>query len=414
MRMNCEIIAVGTELLLGDIVNTNGQYISQRLSSLGLDVYHHTVVGDNLDRLVEAIKIASSRADVIITTGGLGPTDDDITKLGVAKALGVELSLDETSLKRIKDRFSRYGRPMPAINERQAYIPIGSRAIDNDNGTAPGIIGEYDSKIYISLPGPPKEMRPMFEEKIVPYLKQKSKHVIKSHTLKVIGIGESALQEKLGDIMTNQTNPTIALYAKEGEVHIRITAKDEDISEADDKIKEVKNKILNVLGMNVYGYNDDTLESVVNNLLQEKRMTIAFAESCTGGMISSRFTDIPNASISFINGVVCYSNEAKVNILGVNRDTIEKYGAVSMETAEEMAYCIKKISNTDIGLSITGIAGPSGGTESKPVGLCYIGIAFDDQVKVYSSVFNGNRNKIRWLATTKALDILRRNILEIK
>lgn len=411
--MNCEIIAVGTELLLGDIVNTNAQYLSQRLSSLGIDVYHQTVVGDNLERLVEAIKTASRRADIIITTGGLGPTDDDITKLGIAKALGVELSLDEPSLRRIKEWFFKYGRPMPAINERQAYIPEGSSAIDNDNGTAPGIIGVYDNKIYIALPGPPKEMRPMFEDKIVPYLKEKSKHIIISHTLKVIGIGESAIQEMLGDIMANQSNPTIALYAKEGEVHIRVTAKDENIYEADDKIKEIERKISSILGINIYGYDEDTLESVVHKLLQEKRMTIAFAESCTGGMLSSRFTEIPNASISFINGVVCYSNEAKVNILGVNRDTIEKYGAVSMETAEEMANCIKRISNTDIGLSITGIAGPSGGTESKPVGLCYIGIAFNDQVKVYSFIFNGNRNKIRWLAATKALDLLRRTILEI-
>jgi len=411
--MNCEIIAVGTELLLGDIVNTNAQYLSQRLSSLGIDVYHQTVVGDNLERLVEAIKIASSRADIIITTGGLGPTDDDITKLGIAKALGIELSLDEHSLRRIKEWFLKYGRSMPAINERQAFIPAGSRAIDNDNGTAPGILGVYDNKIYISLPGPPKEMKPMFEDKIVPFLKQKSKHVIKSHTLKVVGIGESAIQEKLGEIMKNQTNPTIALYAKEGEVHIRITAKDENISEADDKINEIENKISDILGMDIYGYDEDTLEFVVNKLLQEKRMTVAFAESCTGGMLSSRFTDVPNASISYLNGVVCYSNEAKVNVLGVNRDTIEKYGAVSMETAEEMAYGIKKISNTDIGISITGIAGPSGGNESKPVGLCYIGIAFGDQVKVYSFVFNGNRSKIRWFATTKALDLLRRTILDI-
>lgn len=412
--MNCEIIAVGTELLLGDIVNTNAQYISQRLSALGLDVYYQTVVGDNLDRLVEALKIASNRADIIITTGGLGPTDDDLTKIGIAKALSVEMTLDELSLEKIKNYFERSNRPMPSINERQAYIPLGSRAVENNNGTAPGIIGEYGSKIYIALPGPPKEMKPMFEESIVPYLRQKSKYTIKSRTLKVIGIGESALQEKLGDIMMNQTNPTIALYAKEGEVHIRITAKEEDAVKADYKIKEVENKINNMLGKDIYGYDGDTLESVVNDILQKEHKTISFAESCTGGMISSRFTDIPNASISFLNGIVCYSNEAKINILGVKRETIEEHGAVSMETAEEMAIGVRKISNTDIGLSITGIAGPSGGTESKPVGLCYIGIVIDNQIKVYSFIFNGNRAKIRWLASTKALDILRRTILETK
>jgi len=410
--MNCEIICVGTELLLGDIVNTNAQYLAQKLSLAGVDVYHQIVVGDNLERLVDAINTASKRADIIITTGGLGPTDDDITRYGIAKALGVEVVLDEPSLKKIKEIFMRSGRPMPSINERQAYIPAGSRAIENNNGTAPGIIGEYGNKIYIALPGPPREMKPMFEEHILPYLMEKSNYTIKSRTLKVIGIGESAIQETLGEIMLNQKNPTIALYAKDGEVHIRITSKEKNLIEADKKIKEIENKIVNILKNNVYGYDNDSLESAVNDLLQKRKLTVSFAESCTGGMISSRFTDIPNASVSFLNGIVCYSNEAKINILGVKRETIEKYGAVSMETAEEMARCIRKISKTDIGLSVTGIAGPTGGTEKKPVGLCYIGIDTGNEVKVFSNIFNGNRNKIRQLAATKALDILRRTIIE--
>lgn len=410
--MNCEIICVGTELLLGDIVNTNAQYLAQKLSLAGVDVYHQIVVGDNLERLVDAINTASKRADIIITTGGLGPTDDDITRYGIAKALGVEVVLDEPSLKKIKEIFMRSGRPMPSINERQAYIPAGSRAIENNNGTAPGIIGEYGNKIYIALPGPPREMKPMFEEHILPYLMEKSNYTIKSRTLKVIGIGESAIQETLGEIMLNQKNPTTALYAKDGEVHIRITSKEKNLIEADKKIKEIENKIVNILKNNVYGYDNDSLESAVNDLLQKRKLTVSFAESCTGGMISSRFTDIPNASVSFLNGIVCYSNEAKINILGVKRETIEKYGAVSMETAEEMARCIKKISKTDIGLSVTGIAGPTGGTEKKPVGLCYIGIDTGNEVKVFSNIFNGNRNKIRQLAATKALDILRRTIIE--
>lgn len=411
--MNCEIIAVGTELLLGDIVNTNAQYLSQRLSSLGVDVYHQAVVGDNLERLIETIKLASTRADIIITTGGLGPTDDDITKVGLSKALGVELILDEVSMIRIKNHFNRRGMPMPLINERQAYLPAGSKAVENDNGTAPGVIGEYDNKTYIALPGPPKEMIPMFEEKIVPYLKHKSDYIIKSRTLKVIDVGESSLQEILGDIMSNQTNPTVALYAKDGEVQIRITAKTHDISTADNKIKDIESRIRNILGISVYGCDEDTLESVVNDLLQHNKKTIAFAESCTGGLVSSRFTDIPNASVSLLNSVVSYSNEAKINMLGVKRDTLDKYGAVSMETAEEMAVGIKRVSKTDIGISITGIAGPSGGSEAKPVGLCFIGIAADDAVKVYSYIFNGNRLKIKWQASTKALDILRRTILGI-
>ncbi|NLM44675.1 MAG: competence/damage-inducible protein A [Clostridiales bacterium] len=410
--MNCEIICVGTELLLGDIVNTNAQYLSQKLSYAGIDVYHQIVVGDNLERLVEAISIASKRADIIITTGGLGPTDDDITRYGIAKALGVGVVLDEHSLEKIKERFVRSGRPMPFINERQAYIPAGSKAIENNNGTAPGIIGEYDSKIYIALPGPPREMKPMFEEQILPYLIQKSNYTIKSRTLKVIGVGESALQEKLGDIMLKQKNPTIALYAKEGEVHIRITSKEKNSNEADKKIKEIEHKIICILENNVYGYDDDSLESVVNDLLQKRKLTVSFAESCTGGMISSRFTNVPNASASFLNGIVCYSNEAKINILGVKRETIEKYGAVSMETAGEMAMCIRKLSKTDIGISVTGIAGPTGGTKIKPIGLCYIGIDTGNEVKVFSNIFNGDRNKIRRWATTRALDILRRTIVE--
>ena len=411
--MNCEIIAVGTELLLGDIVNTNAQFLSQKLSSLGLDVYHQVVVGDNLERLVEAIKLASSRSDIIITTGGLGPTDDDITKLGLAKALGVEMVLELDSLERIKNYFTGYGKPMPIINERQAYIPVGCKAVANDNGTAPGIMGEYDNKTYISLPGPPREMIPMFEEKIMPYLKQKSNYIIKSHTLKVIGIGESSLQECLGDIIINQSNPTVALYAKDGEVQIRITTKTQDEVLAYEKIQSVEKQIRHILGINIYGSDEDTLESVINSLLKDKNKTIAFAESCTGGLISSRFTDIPNASASYINGVVCYSNDAKISILGVNKETLNKYGAVSMETAEEMALGIKKISNTDIGVSITGIAGPSGGSETKPVGLCFIGLAIDDTVKTYSYIFNGNRLRIKRQASTKALDILRRTILDI-
>lgn len=409
--MKCEIIAVGTELLLGDIVNTNAQYISQRLSDLGIDVYYQVVVGDNLGRLIETIKLAGSRSDIIITTGGLGPTDDDITKLGLSKALGVEMRLDKPSLERIREQFKRYKTAMPIINERQAYVPDGSKAIENDNGTAPGTIGEYDNKIYIALPGPPKEMIPMFEEKVVPFLKNKSDHIIKSHTLKVIGIGEPAIQECLGKIITEQTNPTVALYAKDGEVQIRITAKTQDPYLADKKIEDIESRIRNILGADIYGRDEDTLESMVNQLLRERKKTIAFAESCTGGLISSRFTDIPDSSVSFLNGVVSYSNEAKINMLGVNRETINKYGAVSMETAMEMASGIKKISNTDIGMSITGIAGPAGGSETKPVGLCFIGIALDSGVESYSYIFSGNRLKIKWQASTKVLDILRRAIL---
>lgn len=409
--MICEIISVGTEILLGNIVDSNARYLSEKLSLLGFDVYHHSVVGDNLERLVNQINLSRSRSDIIITTGGLGPTDDDITKEGLSKALSVEMVLHEKSLMRIKNYFDKTGRNMPEINKRQAYMPLNSKAVDNDNGTAPGVICEHEEKIFILLPGPPKEMEPMFVDKIIPYLKQKSNSIIRSQIMKVVGIGESSLQDMLNDLIIKQTNPTIALYAKQGEVQIRITAKSEDKEHADFIINESIEKVKEKLGDNVYGYNEDTLEYIVNDMLQQNNKTIAIAESCTGGLVSSRLIDIPNASKSYINGVICYSNESKMNILGVKQDTLTNYGAVSKETAIEMAIGIKEISKTDIGLSITGIAGPDGGTEEKPVGLCYIGIAMGNKVSAYKYFFNGNRLKVKWLASTRALDIIRKNLI---
>lgn len=412
--MICEIISVGTELLLGDIVNSNAQYLSQKLSLLGFDVYHHSVVGDNLNRLIEQINISKSRSDIIVTTGGLGPTDDDITKEGISNALGVEMDLHEGSLERIKGYFDRFGKDMPQINIRQAYIFPNSIVIENDNGTAPGLIYEHEKNTFILLPGPPKEMMPMFDDKIFPYLKKKSNSIIKSKTLRVVGIGESSLQDMLYDLIKIQTNPTIALYAKEGEVHIRITAKSEDENHAVSIINETINKIKDILEDSIYGYDEQTLEYIINEMLQHNNKTIAIAESCTGGLVSSRLTDIPNASRSYINGVVCYSNESKINMLGVKKETLINYGAVSKETATEMAAGIKKISKTDIGLSITGIAGPDGGTEEKPVGLCYIGLALDNKIYTYKFLFNGNRLKIKWRASTIALDIIRKSLTELE
>ena len=412
--MICEIISVGTELLLGDIVNSNAQYLSQKLSLLGFDVYHHSVVGDNLNRLIDQINVSKSRSDIIITTGGLGPTDDDITKEGISNALGVEMKLHEESLKRIKGYFDRIRKDMPQINIRQAYILPKSIVVDNDNGTAPGLIYEHEKNTFILLPGPPKEMMPMFDDKIFPYLKKKSNSVIKSKTLRVVGIGESSLQDMLYDLIKIQTNPTIALYAKEGEVHIRITAKSEDENYAVSIINETINKIKDILGNSIYGYDEQTLEFIINEMLQHNNRTIAIAESCTGGLVSSRLTDIPNASRSYINGVVCYSNESKINMLGVKKETLINYGAVSKETAAEMAAGIKEISKTDIGLSITGIAGPDGGTEEKPVGLCYIGLALDNRIYTYKFLFSGNRLKIKWRASTIALDIIRKSLTQLE
>jgi len=409
--MKSEIIAVGTELLLGNIVNTNAQYLSQKLADLGIDVYYHVVVGDNLKRLTETIKTSLERSDIVITSGGLGPTADDITKEGAAQAMGLKLLPDEESIERIKKMFSSTGRIMTENNIKQGYIPEGAVVLENNNGTAPGVLIEKEGKIVIMLPGPPKELYPMFESKVLPYLKSKTDSTIRSKVLRVIGVGESAVEHMLKDIFDSQANPTIAPYAKDGEVHLRITAKTGIPEEADSLIAEMEQKVRAILGDNIYGCNEETLEEAVLKLLQKKNLTISLAESCTGGLVASRLTDIPGASASLISGVISYSNESKINMLKVKEETIRKYGAVSPQTAEEMAVGAKRLSNTDIGLSITGIAGPDGGSVEKPVGLCYIGIAIGKSVNVQKIMLTGNRNRIRWGSSSRALDFLRRELL---
>ncbi|MEA4847378.1 MAG: competence/damage-inducible protein A [Clostridiaceae bacterium] len=412
--MRSEIIAVGTELLLGNIVNTNARYLSQKLADLGIDVYYHVVVGDNMQRLIGAVKTSLERSDLVITSGGLGPTEDDITKEGVSEALGLKLLPDEECIKKIEGIFKVMGRPMTENNIKQGYIPEGAVILENDNGTAPGVLIEKKGKIVIMLPGPPKELYPMFDNKVLPYLKTKANSTIRSKMLRVTGVGESAAEDMLKDIIDSQTNPTIAPYAKEGEVHLRITAKTDTPEEGDRLIAQMEQKIKAILGDNIYGYDEESLEEVVLKLLQKEKLTLSLAESCTGGLIASRLTDVPGASASLICGVVSYSNAAKIKILGVREDTIANYGAVSSQTAEEMAAGAKKLNGTDIGLSVTGIAGPEGGSAKKPVGLCYIGIAAEDMVKAHKFIFNGNRTKIKWNSSSRALDILRRELLSMK
>lgn len=412
--MKCEIVAVGTELLLGNIVNTNAQYLSQKLADLGIDVYYQLAVGDNLQRLSDTIKASLERSDLVITSGGLGPTVDDLTKEGVSDALGLKLLPDEACIRKIEGMFKAIGRPMTENNIKQGYIPEGARILENDNGTAPGVLIEKNGKIVIMLPGPPKELYPMFEDKVVPYLKTKVHSTIRSRMLRVIGVGESAAEDMLKEIFKTQTNPTIAPYAKDGEVHLRITAKTDTIEKADQLIDQMEKRVQSKLGENIYGYDEETLESVVLKLLQQKKMTLSLAESCTGGLIASRLTDVPGASASLMCGVVSYSNESKIKLLGVKEETIRNYGAVSSQTAEEMAVGAKRISGTDIGVSITGIAGPDGGSTEKPVGLCYIGIAIGNAVKAQKFMFNGNRKKIKWNASSRTLDIIRRELLQPK
>lgn len=410
-RMEAEILSVGTELLLGDIVNTNSQYIARRLAELGIFVYYQSVVGDNPERLKGAYELAFKRASLVITTGGLGPTKDDLTKEIAAQYFGKRLVVDECSLRNIEDFFAKMGRPMTENNRKQAYLPEGSVILHNNNGTAPGCIINKDDKILIMLPGPPREMVPMFETEVVPYLEKFHEGVLVSKVLRVLGLGESLMEDKIKDIMERQTNPTIAPYVKEGEAILRITAKAGNTEEAEALIFPVETEIKSRLGQNIYGTGDTNIETVVAELLIDKKLTISIAESCTGGLICSKLINYPGISEVLIEGAVTYSNQAKMKRLNVRKETLEKYGAVSAETAAEMAQGIADMADTDIGISVTGIAGPSGGTVDKPVGLVYSGLYIKGALKVKEFNFPGSRESIRNRTVLQVLDWLRRELI---
>lgn len=412
--MKAEIIAVGTEILLGDIVNTNAQYISRRLADLGISVFRQTVVGDNSARLRQAYAEAFERSDMVIATGGLGPTKDDLTKEAAAEFFKKSLVLHRESLDRIKEYFAKSNRTVNEGNKKQAYMPEGAVILQNNNGTAPGCIIEENGKILVILPGPPKEMSLMFEESVVPFIKKYSKNILFSKVLRVIGIGEGHMAEKIDDIIETQTNPTIAPYAKDGEAILRITAEAENEEKAMEMIKPVEEKIRERLGDFVYGVDNDSLELVLSRLLIKYNITLATAESCTGGMIASRLINCPGISSVFMEGAVTYSNDAKMRRLNVKAETLEKYGAVSAETAEEMVCGIAKAAGTEAALSVTGIAGPDGGTSDKPVGLVYVGLFYKGKVKVKKLNLSGTREKIRIKTTMEALDLLRREIINSK
>ncbi len=409
--MDAEIIAVGSELLLGQIANTNAQYISQRLSSVGVNVYYHTVVGDNKERLLKALEIACKRANIIITTGGLGPTMDDLTKETIAEYLGMELMLHQPSAQAIREYFARRGRVMTENNLKQAMFPREAIVLPNAVGTAPGAVIEKDGKTFIILPGPPFEMQPMFENHVIPYLAQRENQKIFSRVLRIYGIGESAVEEMIKDLLEKQTNPTIAPLAAYGEVTLRLTVKCPRSQDPLELIKPVEDEIRRRLGQAVYGIDDDRLETVVARLLKERGLTLAMAESCTGGLISNLLTDVPGISENLLETCVTYSNQAKINRLGVKHETLEAYGAVSPQTAQEMAEGILRTSGADIGLAVTGIAGPGGGTPEKPVGLVYIAIAMDGNVEVKSIYNQGDRKRIKLSTANTALDLLRRKLL---
>lgn len=413
--MRTELIFTGTELLLGQILNTNARFLAQRLSAMGLDLFYQTTVGDNAGRLAEVLGTAMSRADLIIITGGLGPTLDDLTKETVAVTLGLPLALDEPSLAAIEGFFVQRGKTMPEANKKQAMIPEGSRVIPNERGTAPGVWIEKHDKIIILLPGPPVEMQPMFLHRVEPYLDEKitgRQAVIVSRVLKIWGMGESAAEERIIDLVNGQDNPTIAFLAPLGEVHIRITAKAVDADEAYRMIRPLEEEIRRRLGDFIFGIDNDTMESVVSRMLLDRGLGISLAESCTGGLIAKLLTDMPGSSAYFMYGVVSYSNEAKMKLLGVSGDTLQKYGAVSAETAREMAAGARSIGGTGLSLAVTGIAGPDGGTPEKPVGLVYIGFAAGETVTARKFLFPGDRDTVRRQTANAALNMIRLHLLE--
>lgn len=410
--MVVELVSVGTELLLGNIVNTNTQYLAEKCALLGLSMYHQVTVGDNRERLSKVIQVALERSDVVILTGGLGPTEDDLTKEVCAEVMGFALEEDAHTKERIVQYFKNsIYKEIPDNNWKQALVPHGAIVLDNNNGTAPGLIMEKDGKTAVLLPGPPNELKPLFQEAVVPYLQKLQPDIIRSQMIKICGQGESQVENKILDLIDGQSNPTIATYAKTAEVHLRITAKASGEEEARELLKPVVKEIKSRFGNDIYTTKEEeTLEMAVVRLLKKYELTVTTAESCTGGLISGRLVNVSGASEVFREGFVTYSNKAKRKLLNVNKSTLKKYGAVSKQTAKEMAIGGVFATDADVCIAVTGIAGPNSEGE-KPVGLVYIACYLKDKVKVEEYHFKGNREKIREQSVVKALDLLRRSIL---
>lgn len=415
MEYTAEIISVGTELLLGSIANTDAQMISQGLSPLGINVYYHTVVGDNPGRVREAVDIAKKRANVIITTGGLGPTYDDLTKQTVCEAFSRPLELHEEEVEALRRFFfdKIHSRRMPENNMQQAMLPVNCTVFHNTCGTAPGCAFEAEGTHVVLLPGPPHECREMFEKSVVPYFEKLTGQTIRSHTLRVFGTGESTIDEKLHKQMTTMTNPTIAPYAKVGEVEVRVSARAPSADEAEKLLAPAVAEVRSVLGDNVYGEDVKTLEEVVVALLKKKSLTLSAAESCTGGLIAKRVTDIPGSSAVFNGGVVSYVNAVKSVVLGVDKAALDGFGAVSAPVACQMAQGAKLLLHTDIALSTTGLAGPDGDDRGNEVGTVYIALAAKDGTWWKKVMCGEGRGRVRTIAAHYALDMLRRYLLAL-
>lgn len=409
--MKTAILSVGTEILFGQIVNTNTVYLSQQMNMLGFDVMYHYTVGDNPKRVEEMIDLAFQDCDLILTTGGLGPTQDDLTKEVACKALDDTLVMMDDVLEEITKYFKTLGREMTENNKKQAIMPSRATVFHNDAGTAPGFALEKDGKYIICMPGPPREMKRMFQKSVVPFLQSMIDGALYYRQIRFFGIGESMLETQLLDLIDNQTDPTLATYAKEGECSLRIASKRATEEEAEHAVDEMLEKVKERVGHYIYSCDDEELAQVVADRLMEQGLTLSSAESCTGGMFASTMTDIPGISQCFDRGLVTYSNRAKMEELGVSAGTLEKFGAVSEETALEMVEGLKRVSGSDVCISVTGIAGPGGGSEEKPVGLVYIGFSYGDK-KICKKIQmrNVNRSWNRHYTLLCMLNVIYRNI----
>ena len=409
-QKSAEILAIGTELLMGNTVNTNAAYIARGLAQNGINVFHQEVVGDNPKRLLESLQQAFSRSDIVITTGGLGPTYDDLSKETIASFFGRQLVLDEESLHVIENRFRELGREMSDNNRKQAMMPENCTIFPNPNGTAPGCAIEQDGKVAFMLPGPPREMKPMFENYVIPYLLKDSDTILASRMIHLFGIGESMLEHKLHDLMVTSTNPTLAPYAKSGEVMLRVTARVGREEDPEPILQPMIEKVQEAAGEFIYGIDIGDLQTAVVQRLREKGLHVATAESCTGGYISKRITEVDGASAVFDCGICSYANAIKEQLLGVSHETLETYGAVSEQCAKEMAAGIRRVSGAEIGIATTGIAGPGGGSPEKPVGLVYVAVDSDQYKEVLKlqipSRSDDAREYIRYIASSHALHLV--------
>jgi nicotinamide-nucleotide amidase len=407
--VKAEILAVGTEILLGDIVNTNACYLANRLKELGIFVYYQGVVGDNTKRLLEEFSISFQRSDLVITTGGLGPTKDDLTKEAAAEYFNRKLILNEAELKKIESYFKKRNMVMSENNKKQALIPEGAMVLVNDNGTAPGCIIEQDGKILVVLPGPPSEMKAMYEKAVFPYLTKKQDCILISKTLRMIGIGEGTMAEAVSSYLDLE-NPTVAPYAKDNDVILRITAKAKDFDTGRKILEPIEKEIRNLLKDYIYGEDEDTIEDVLGSFLVTNNIKVSTAESCTGGLLAGKLINYPGISGVFGEGYITYSNDAKIKDLGVSKITLDKFGAVSKETAMEMAEGAASISGAELAISTTGIAGPTGDTSGKKIGLVYVGLYYNGTTKYKELNLAGNRQKVRNRAVNEALSFAYKEI----